>query len=93
MMYMNLVDDEKKTRCVRMVVAGHGINGPDFYFCKLNVTELQIEYGMHYEYAVTHAGDNYLGGDMVAFCEDDPPKPLFTLFEWESASVFDHSDD
>ena len=75
---------------IRMVVAGQGFDGPDLYFCKLNVSDYQIENGLHYEYAVSHAKEHGFEGEMVAFDENDNPKPLFQLFNWESASVYDH---
>jgi hypothetical protein len=79
---------------IRMMVAGQSLDGPDLYFCKLNVSEDQIENGLHYEYAVQHAKENGFYGEMVAFDEDDYPWPLGFLFVryaklWESAMVID----
>ncbi len=73
---------------VKMVVAAQGQDGPDLYFCKVDCTEQQYADGDHYDRAKEAAEENGYEGSMIAFDEHDPPKPLFGLFNWESASVF-----
>lgn len=73
---------------VRMVVAAHGLDGPDLYFCKVDCSQEQYDNGDHYDAAKSAAKDNDYEGSMVAFDENDPPKPLFDLFNWDSASTF-----
>ena len=76
---------------IRMVVAGQGYDGPDLYFCKLDVPEEAIEEGHHYDLAKVHAKNYGFEGQMIAFDENDNPRRLFDLFNWDSASVFKHS--
>jgi hypothetical protein len=73
----------------KVVVASFNASGePDFYFCKIECTEQQYNNGEHYERAEKAASENGYEGPMVAFDQKDPPKPLFDLFKWDSASVF-----
>jgi len=73
---------------VRMVVAAHGNDGPDLYFCKVECSQEQYDDGDHYDSAEFSADANGYGHPMVTFDENDPPKPLFDLFNWDSASTF-----
>jgi hypothetical protein len=69
----------------KMIVAATNANGdPDFYFCKVDCTEQDAQLGLHYEAAKNAAKDNGYEGEMFAFDGDDPPKPLFNLFNWDS---------
>lgn len=74
---------------VRVVVAGNSYNGPDLYFCKIQCTEDEYNEGKHYDAAILAAMENGYEGPMVAIDEFDDPKPLFTLFEWDTASTYD----
>lgn len=71
-----------------VVVAAQGCDGPDFYFCKVDCSQDQYDCGYHYEVAKKAAKDYGYELPMVAFDELDPPKALFSLFNWESASVY-----
>lgn len=73
---------------VKVVVAAEGFNGPDLFFCKVECTEEQYDNGDHYDTAKLAASDNGYEGSMVAFDENDDPKPLFGLFEWKTASCY-----
>ena len=73
---------------VKVVVAGNGFDGPDFYFCKVECNQEQYDNGEHYDAAKSAAANNGYDSPMVAFDENDPPKLLFDLFNWDSASVF-----
>lgn len=73
---------------VKVVVAAEGFNGPDLYFCKVECTEEQYDNGDHYDVAKSAANENGYEGSMVAFDENDDPKALFGLFEWETASCY-----
>ena len=75
---------------IKMVVAGQGFDGPDLYFCKLDMSEKDIHNGNHYDFAKLHAKKHGFDGEMVAFDENDNPKPLFDLIKWETASVYKH---
>ena len=75
---------------IKMVVAGQGYDGPDLYFCKLDVPEDAFDEGHHYDLAIAHAKDYGFEGQMIAFDEYDNPRRLFDLFNWDSASVFTH---
>lgn len=73
----------------KMVVAATNAGGePDLYFCKVDCAEQDYQLGWHYEAAKNAAKDNGYEGEMVAFDENDPPKPLFNLFNWDSATVY-----
>lgn len=72
---------------VRMVVAAHGFDGPDLYFCKVECSQEQYDDGEHYDIAKSAAKENGYDEPMVAFDENDPPKAMFDLFEWDTATV------
>lgn len=73
----------------KVVVAATNANGEsDFYFCKVKCEKWAFDEGRHYEIAKEAAKENGYEGEMVAFDELDPPKGLFELFEWDSASYF-----
>lgn len=74
---------------IRVVVVGNSYNGPDLYFCKIQCTEDEYENGLHYDGAILAALENGYEGPMVAIDEYDDPKPLFGLFEWDTASIYD----
>ena len=76
---------------IKMVVAGQGYDGPDLYFCKLDVPEDAFDEGHHYDLAIAHAKDYGFEGQMIAFDEYDNPRRMFDLFNWDKASVFKHS--
>lgn len=73
---------------VKMVVAAQGNDGPDLYFCKVACSEEQYNEGEHYRRAEKAANDYGYEGSMVAFDEKDPPKPLFGLFDWDTATTY-----
>lgn len=73
---------------IKMVVAAQGYDGPDLYFCKVKCSQDQYDDGEHYECAEDAARQLGYEKPMVAFDENDPPKPLFSLFNWESASLY-----
>mgnify|MGYP006296098541 CR=1 FL=1 len=73
---------------VRMVVAGNGCDGPDLYFCKVECDQEQYDEGEHYDRAKEAAQEYGLEAPLVAFDENDPPKPLFGLFQWKSATTY-----
>ena len=54
---------------IKMVVAGQGYDGPDLYFCKLDVPEDAFDEGHHYDLAIAHAKDYGFEGQMIAFDE------------------------
>lgn len=73
---------------VKCVVAGHGAEGPDLFFVIVDCSEVQYEDGYHYLRAEEWAKDDLdVDGPCVVFDEHDPPKPLFDLFKWETASI------
>jgi hypothetical protein len=74
----------------KVVVAATNASGEsDFFFCKVNCTEVDHGVGRHYEIAKDAAKDNGYEGSMVAFDElDSPAKELFKMFEWDSASLY-----
>lgn len=76
-----------ETLIIRVVVAGYGCDGPDLYPCKIRCTAAQYDEGEHYDVAKQSAEDAALEGTMVAIDEYDPPKKLFTLFDWDKAPV------
>jgi hypothetical protein len=49
--------------------------------------EKQYSTGEHYEAAKAWAALNGYDHPMVVMDENDPPKPIFELFEWQSASI------
>jgi len=74
---------------VKVVVAATNANGePDFYWCKVDCSDQEYNEGWHYAMARDAAEENGYEGEMVVFDEHDPPKPLFNMFNWESASTF-----
>jgi len=73
---------------INMVVAANGFDGPDLYFCKIECSQEQYDNGDHYERAKEAASDNGYEGPMVAFDQNDSPKALFNLFQWDTATVF-----
>lgn len=73
---------------VNMVVAAQGFAGPDLYFCKVECSQEQYDNGEHYDAAHSAAKKNGYDGSMVAFDENDPPKAMFGLFNWESATIY-----
>jgi hypothetical protein len=79
---------KEKRMTINMVVAANGFDGPDFYFCKVECSQAQYNDGEHYDAAKRAARGNGYDDPMVAFDENDPPKPLFKMFNWDSASTF-----
>lgn len=73
---------------VKMVVAAQGYDGPDLYFCKVQCSQEQYDNGYHYECAEEYAEKHGYSAPMVAFDENDPPKAMFSLFNWESATTY-----
>lgn len=75
---------------VRCVVAGNGMNGPDFYFCKIECTQEEYDNGEHYKLAAEAAlvAEAYDPDNAVVFDEHDGPVWLFEHFVWSTASVF-----
>lgn len=72
----------------KVVVASTNANGePDFYFCKVSCSIEDKNEGKHYEIAKNAAVKNGYEGPMVAYDENDPPKSIFELFRWETASL------
>jgi hypothetical protein len=73
---------------VRCVVAGHGFDGPDFWFVKVNVDQEQFDEELHKqraeEWSINEQG---VEGPCVVFDEFDKPVVLFDFFVWESASI------
>jgi hypothetical protein len=49
----------------------------------------QYDVGEHYDAAAMAALDEGYEGPLVPIAEFDPPKPLFDLFQWETATVVD----
>ena len=72
---------------VRCVIAGEGINGPDLWFVKVNVSEEQYDQEEHREIAKRWAEEQGVDELCVVLDEYDNPKSLFDLFVWESASI------
>jgi len=79
---------KEKSMTIKMVIAASGFDGPDLYFCKVECNEEQYENGDHYDCAKEAAAESGYEEPMVAFDENDSPKPLFNLFTWDSASTF-----
>jgi hypothetical protein len=73
---------------IKCVVACRNAEGSsDFYFCKVECSQEEYDYGDHYDKAEDAARDDGYEGPMVAFDENDGPDFLFDNFVWESASV------
>ncbi len=74
---------------VRVVVAAEDAygNGPDLYFCKVQCRWKEYWNGDHYEAAKEQARKDNHEGMMVAIDEFDPPRPVFKLFEWGTATL------
>lgn len=76
------------------------MNGPDFYFCKIECTQEEYDNGEHYELAAEAAlvSEAYDPDNVVVFDEHDGPAWLFEHFVWSTAPVFcvdgeDHDED
>ena len=73
---------------IRCVIAGRNANGePDLAFVNVSCTTHERDSGWHYAAARRWATENDFAGPFVVFEENDPPKPVFNLFEWDSADV------
>ena len=85
-------NNDKQT--TRMVVAGTNANGePDLFFCRVICRQEQYDTGDHYDAAADTALLNGYGSPFVIFDEHDPPKSLFNLFDWDTASDHDISEE
>jgi len=77
------------TKLIKCVVAGSNANGePDFWFVIVRATQQQYDSGEHYKAAKAHADDNGFESSL-AYDENDPPKPLFEMFKWDTADTID----
>ena len=72
---------------VKCLVACETGNGPDIVFVQVDCTQEQYDHGEHYRAAKDWAMDQDYEGPMVAMDENDPAKPLFHLFEWDTAFI------
>lgn len=72
---------------IKCIIAANSINGPDLFFCKVQGTEEQIDNEDHYDVAKGEAQNHGFEHPMIVFDQYDPPKCLFDLFAWETASV------
>lgn len=74
---------------VKCIVAGHGGDGPDLFFVKVDCTKEQYADGDHYGIAQNAAEENGYEGPFVVFDEDDGAgKHLLPLFQWETADIW-----
>jgi hypothetical protein len=73
---------------INMVIAGTNANGDsDLFFCKVDISEQGYADGEHFTAAQEYAQDEGYEGPFVVFDQYSPPKPMFDLFEWNTASV------
>lgn len=73
---------------IKMVIAGTNANGEsDLLFCKVTVTEDDYNDGKHFSKAEEYAKEEGYEGPFVVFDEYSPPKPMFHLFVWKTATI------
>ena len=73
---------------IKCVVACHNASGePDFYFVKVECSQVQYDNGEHYELATYVARQQGYEAPMVVYDEKDGPQFLFEHFIWESANT------
>lgn len=78
---------------IKVMVAVVDANGePDFFFCKVNCNESEINDGEHYEAARALATDEGHEVRLVYDQTDRGGKAIEHVFEWDSASVVDLAD-
>ena len=78
---------------VKVMVAVVDANGePDFFFCKVNCSEAEINDGEHYEAARALAAKEGYEVRLVLDEMDRGGKAIEHVFEWDSATVVDLAD-
>jgi hypothetical protein len=70
---------------VRCIVACHGFDGPDLFFCKVECTKEDYNNGDHYIVARDKAEEEGCDGPFVVMDENDPGgRNILDKFVWES---------
>ncbi len=78
---------------LKMIVAAVNAAGePDFFFCKVNCSESEIDDGEHYEAARTLADEEGFETRLVFDERDSGGRAILDVFEWASATVVDLAD-
>jgi len=74
---------------VKCVVACNDVNGPNFYFVKVDCTEEQYDNGDHYQAAEDIIQENYEVDGPYWVCDenDNNVKFLFDHFNWDTADL------
>lgn len=84
------VNSEEK-REEKVVVCGlNALGEPDFYFCKVIVSEDDYNLGIHYDAAEEKAAENRYEEPFISFDKYDAAgRAIMDHFTWESADVYD----
>lgn len=78
---------------IKMIVAAVNAGGePDFFFCKVNCNESEIDDGEHYEAARALADEEGFETRLVFDEMDSGGRAILDVFEWNSATVIDLAD-
>jgi hypothetical protein len=72
---------------IRVIVAGENANGePDFFFCKVKCSDLEISNGHHYDAAFILARSEGYEPKIVFDENDHAGKAIVDHFVWDSAT-------
>lgn len=83
---------EERKEIKVMVAAVNAGGEPDFFFCKVNCNESEINDGEHYEAAKATAEKEGYEPRLAFDQNDSGGQAILDVFEWDSADVVDLAD-